>query len=268
MPAAIEFRDVSFAAAQGRLLLDGISLALEEGTITAVLGRSGSGKTTLLRTVNRMIEPTGGEVLAHGSRVRDSEIIGLRRGMGYVIQETGLFPHFNIERNAGLVLEAEGRPRPERIRRSHELLAAVGLDPASFAHRYPHQLSGGQRQRVGLARALAAEPKILLMDEPFGALDPLTRAEMQDMLRGLLNKLSGSRTTVLLVTHDLDEALYLADRIVLLEAGKLIANLEPAAFLRSTQPEIVSYVRAFHRGEREHALTTSTGATQSAAETQ
>jgi len=254
MPAAIEFREVSFATAQGRRLLDRISLALEAGTITAVLGRSGSGKTTLLRTANRMIEPTGGQVLVGGAPIRDAEIIGLRRGMGYVIQETGLFPHFNIERNAGLVLEAEGRPRDERIRRSHGLLAAVGLDPASFAHRYPRQLSGGQRQRVGLARALAAEPKILLMDEPFGALDPLTRAEMQDMLRDLLHKLPGRvQTTVLLVTHDLDEALYLADRIVLLEAGKLIANLERAAFLRSTQPEVSAYVRAFHRGERSNA---------------
>jgi osmoprotectant transport system ATP-binding protein len=245
---------VSFATAQGRLLLDGISLALEAGTITAVLGRSGSGKTTLLRTVNRMIEPTGGEVLVHGANVRDSEIIKLRRGMGYVIQETGLFPHFNVERNAGLVLEAEGRPREERLQRSHELLTAVGLDPVSFAQRLPHQLSGGQRQRVGLARALAAEPAILLMDEPFGALDPLTRAEMQDMLRGLLNKLGGSRRkTVLLVTHDLDEALYLADRIVLLEAGKLVSNLEPAAFLHSDKPEIASYIHAFHRGERSNA---------------
>jgi osmoprotectant transport system ATP-binding protein len=259
MPAAIEFREVSFATAQGKLLLDRISLALEEGTITAILGRSGSGKTTLLRTVNRMVEPTGGEVLVDGTPVRDAEIIGLRRGMGYVIQETGLFPHFNIERNAGLVLEAEGRSRPERIRHSHELLAAVGLDPASFAHRYPHQLSGGQRQRVGLARALAAEPKILLMDEPFGALDPLTRAEMQDMLLDLLRNLTGSRKTVVLVTHDLDEALYLADRIVLLEAGKLIANLESAAFLHSPQPEIASYVSTFHRGERGNAAQAKAG---------
>jgi osmoprotectant transport system ATP-binding protein len=251
MSAAIEFRDISFTTAQGRLLLDGISLALEEGTITAVLGRSGSGKTTLLRTVNRMVEPTGGDVLVHRQSIRDANLIQLRRGMGYVIQETGLFPHFTVERNVGLVLEAEGRPREERIRRSHELLKNVGLDPANFAHRFPHQLSGGQRQRVGLARALAAEPKILLMDEPFGALDPLTRAEMQDMLRDLLRKLPESNgKTVLLVTHDLDEALYLADRIVLLEAGKLIANLEPAAFLSSHQPEIVSYVRAFHRGEK------------------
>ena len=147
----------------------------------------------------------------------------------------------------GLVLEAEGRPRDERIRRSHDLLAIVGLDPAGFAQRFPHQLSGGQRQRVGLARALAAEPKILLMDEPFGALDPLTRAEMQDMLRDLMGRL---KKTVLLVTHDLDEALYLADRVLLLGDGKLIANLAPAEFVHSRQPEIESYVRAFHRGER------------------
>lgn len=247
MSTAIEFRNVTFAVSQGRLLLDNISLALEAGSTTAILGRSGSGKTTLLRTVNRMVEPTGGNVLVHGRDIRDADIIALRRTMGYVIQETGLFPHFTVERNVGVVLEAEGRPREERIRRSHELLEAVGLNAASFVERYPHQLSGGQRQRVGLARALAADPPILLMDEPFGALDPLTRAEMQDMLIGLLNKL---KKTVLLVTHDLDEALYLADRIVLMSEGKLIAEMEPSQFLRSNQTEVVAYVQAFHRGTR------------------
>jgi osmoprotectant transport system ATP-binding protein len=251
MPAAIEFREVSFATAQGKLLLDRISLTVESGTITAILGRSGSGKTTLMRTVNRMVEPTSGQVLVSEKPVQAKNLIQLRRGMGYVIQETGLFPHFSIERNVALVLEAENRPREERARRSHELLNAVGLDPASFAQRYPHQLSGGQRQRVGLARALAAEPRILLMDEPFGALDPLTRAEMQDMLRDLMLRL---KKTVLLVTHDLDEALFLADQIVLLEQGKLIAHLAPAEFLRSQQPEIVSYISAFHRGERTKAI--------------
>ncbi|MGA2807363.1 MAG: ATP-binding cassette domain-containing protein [Terracidiphilus sp.] len=247
MSAAIEFRNLSFAAPQGRRLLDNISLALEEATTTAVLGRSGSGKTTLLRTANRMVEPSTGEVLLHGKNVRDADLISLRRNMGYVIQETGLFPHFTVERNVGVVLEAEGRPRKERLRRSHELLEAVGLGPASFAHRFPHQLSGGQRQRVGLARALAAEPNILLMDEPFGALDPLTRAEMQDMLRGLLDRL---KKTVLLVTHDLDEALYLGRRIVLLSEGKLIANLSPEEFMVSRQPEVAAYVQAFRRGSR------------------
>jgi osmoprotectant transport system ATP-binding protein len=255
MSTAIEFRNMSFvapgAASRSRLLLDNISLALEEGTTTAILGRSGSGKTTLLRTVNRLVEPTSGGVLVHGKSMRDGNLIALRRKMGYVIQETGLFPHFTVERNVGVVLEAEGRPRKERMHRSHELLQAVGLDPASFFHRYPHQLSGGQRQRVGLARALAANPDILLMDEPFGALDPLTRVEMQDMLRELLIKL---RKTVLLVTHDLDEALYLAHRIVLMSEGRLIANLDPSEFLRSNEPEVNSYVCAFHRGSRSVAL--------------
>jgi osmoprotectant transport system ATP-binding protein len=247
MPAGIQFRDVTFRTPQGRLLLDQISFGVEEASTTAILGRSGSGKTTLLRTVNRMIDPTSGEVLIAGRSVRDADLIALRRGIGYVIQETGLFPHFSVERNVAVVLEAEGRSIHERRQRTRDLLTAVGLDPDSFAMRMPNQLSGGQRQRVGLARALAAEPRILLMDEPFGALDPLTRAEMQDMLRALLARL---HKTVLLVTHDLDEALYLADRIVLLEKGRLIANLMPDEFLRSTQPEIVGYIRAFHRGER------------------
>ncbi len=247
MSAAIEFRRVGFATAQGRMLLDDISLTLEEGTTMAVLGRSGSGKTTLLRTVNRMIDATSGEVLVHGKNVRSLDMIAMRRKMGYVIQETGLFPHFNVERNVGIVPEAEGQARELRVRRSHELLEAVGLPASTFAARYPHQLSGGQRQRAGLARALAAEPDILLMDEPFGALDPLTRVEMQDMLLGLMEQM---KKTVLLVTHDLDEALFLADRIVLLGDGKLIANLAPQEFMASSEPAVTAYIRAFHRGER------------------
>jgi len=247
MAAAIEFRDVTFQTAQGRVLLDHISLDVPEGTVTAMLGRSGSGKTTLLRTVNRLVEPSSGTVLVKGREVREANLIALRRGIGYVIQETGLFPHFTVERNVGAVLEANGTPREERVRRSRELLGTVGLDPESFAQRHPHQLSGGQRQRVGLARALAADPDILLMDEPFGALDPLTRAEMQDMLRDLLGRL---KKTVLLVTHDLDEALYLGDRLVLLSDGRLIATLAREEFMHSKEAEIVAYIRAFHRGER------------------
>ena len=232
---------------KGHLLLDSISLSVEEGSTTAVLGRSGSGKTTLLRTVNGMVQPTSGEVVVHGRDNQKTELIALRRGMGYVIQETGLFPHFTVERNAGLVLEAQGISRTERLSRSHDLLRMVGLDPAHFGQRYPHQLSGGQRQRVGLARALAADPRILLMDEPFGALDPLTRVEMQDMLLQLMGYL---KKTVLLVTHDLNEALYLADCMVLLDEGRLIASLTPDEFLRSSQPEVQAYVRAFHRKGR------------------
>jgi len=246
MSAALEFQNISVAIPSGLLLLDDVSLALEESTVTAILGRSGSGKTTLLRTANRMIDPDGGQVLVAGTSVNELSLVQLRRKIGYVIQETGLFPHFNVERNVGIVLEAEGQSRDKRVARSNELLQLVGLDPAAFSHRFPHQLSGGQRQRVGLARALAAEPKILLMDEPFGALDPLTRAEMQDMLRGLLQRLP---TTVLLVTHDLDEALYLAHRIVLLGEGKVLANLARDQILQSRQPEIIAYARAFHRGQ-------------------
>jgi osmoprotectant transport system ATP-binding protein len=246
MSAAIEFRRLCVATREKRLLLDNISLALDEGTTTAILGRSGSGKTTLLRTVNRMIEPMSGDVLVNGASVRELDSIQLRRGIGYVIQEAGLFPHFTVERNVGIVLEAVGRPLYERQERSRELLNSVGLDPRTFAHRYPFQLSGGQRQRVSVARALAADPGILLMDEPFGALDPLTRAEMQDMLRGLLTRL---KKTVLLVTHDLDEALYLADRILLIKDGTLVANLAREEFMESRQPDVEAYVRAYHRGE-------------------
>ena len=183
-------------------------------------------------------------MLVLGERVANVSPISLRRRIGYVIQETGLFPHFNLERNVGLVLEAMGRGRSERIRRSHDLLNTVGLAAETFAQRFPHQLSGGQRQRAGLARALAANPDILLMDEPFGALDPLTRAEMQDMLKDLLGRM---KKTVLLVTHDLDEALFLADRIVLLRDGKLMADLSPQEFVDSREPEIEAYIRAFHR---------------------
>jgi osmoprotectant transport system ATP-binding protein len=247
MPAALQFHDVSLVLPGDRRVLDRISLAVEEGTTTALLGRSGSGKTTLLRTVNRMAECTSGTVRVHGRNVREQDLIALRRGIGYVIQETGLFPHHSIERNVQMVLEAEGAAKSVRTDRARELLEQVGLPPDTFAKRRPGELSGGQRQRVGLARALAANPPILLMDEPFGALDPLTRGEMQDLLRSLLARQS---KTVLLVTHDLDEALYLAARIVLIHEGRVAADLPAGAFLESDKAEVQSYVRAFHRGER------------------
>jgi len=244
-PAAIAFEQVGLTTPDGRVILDHVDLKIESGSTTALLGRSGSGKTTLLRTVNRLIEPIAGRVMVQGKATTDWDPIALRRSIGYVIQETGLFPHFDAERNVGAVLEIESRPKQEIADRARELFGQVGLDYATFAHRLPYQLSGGQRQRVGLARALAAEPKFLLMDEPFGALDPLTRAEMQDMLRALLKRLN---KTVLLVTHDLDEALYLASHIVLMEGGKLVADLPANEFLSSQIPEVQSYVRAVHRG--------------------
>jgi osmoprotectant transport system ATP-binding protein len=253
-PAAIEFRDVTYRLPDGRALLEDLSLQVAGGSTVALLGKSGSGKTTLLRAVNRMNSISSGEVLVRGRSVAEQDPIVLRRSIGYVIQETGLFPHFNVERNVGLVLEIEGRPRAAIRERAHALLEMVGLSAEEFAERMPHALSGGQRQRVGLARALAAGQDILLMDEPFGALDPLTRAEMQDVLRGLTTKAlaSGARTTVLLVTHDLDEALYLAERIVLIDEGRIAANLPAGEFLSSTVPAVQAYVRAVHRGAEAH----------------
>jgi osmoprotectant transport system ATP-binding protein len=244
--SAIAFEQVGLTTPDGRVILDQIDLQVATGSTTALLGRSGSGKTTLLRMVNRLIEPTAGRVMVESRPTSDWDPIALRRSIGYVIQETGLFPHFDAERNIGAVLEIEGRLRQEIAERARQLFTLVGLDYATFARRLPYQLSGGQRQRVGLGRALAAEPKLLLMDEPFGALDPLTRAEMQDMLRELLRRLN---KTVLLVTHDLDEALYLASHIVLLEGGKVVANLPADEFLGSQIPAVQSYVRAVHRSD-------------------
>jgi osmoprotectant transport system ATP-binding protein len=246
----VEFAGVSFALPGGRdgatgpVLLRDISLTLEAGTTTAVLGRSGSGKTTLLRMVNGLVMPTSGEVRVGGKSTQSYDPKHLRRGIGYVIQETGLFPHMSVERNAGLALELEGIPGREKDQRAAEVLALAGLDFAEFARRYPWQLSGGQRQRVGLARALATDPSVLLMDEPFGALDPLTRAEMQTMLSDLLRRVG---KTVLLVTHDLDEALYLAQRVVFLDTGKIVADLAAEEVLRSPNPHVRTYVQAVHR---------------------
>ena len=243
----VEFADVSFTVG-GRSVLRNISFRVEQGATTALLGRSGSGKTTLLRTVNALVRPTSGRVLLDGRDVagRDvaaGDVIALRRGIGYVIQETGLFPHMTVERNVGMTLELAGKSRQEIRARSAEMLRMVGL-PEDAAARYPWQLSGGQRQRVGVARALANKPKVLLMDEPFGALDPLTRAEMQTMLRDLLHQ---TEMTTLLVTHDLEEALYLADRVVLLENGVVEADLLSAEVRKSPNEAMRKYVAATHR---------------------
>lgn len=244
MDAGVTFAGVSYMLPGGRVLLRDISLDLEAGTTTALLGRSGSGKTTLLRTVNELVTPTSGEVRVAGKAAGEYDTVELRRGIGYVIQETGLFPHMTVERNAGMALELAGRSKTEIAARVREVLALAGLKYAEFRERYPWQLSGGQRQRVGLARALATDPMVLLMDEPFGALDPLTRAEMQTMLRGLLEQV---KKTVLLVTHDLDEALYLADRVVFLNGGRIAADLSAEEIVGSNNPYVRDYVSAVHR---------------------
>ena len=240
---AIEFRDVSYRVA-GTQVLSGFNLQVQSGETLVLLGRSGSGKTTLLKLVNRLLSPTSGEIRVKGVPNAEADLIRLRRSIGYVIQDVGLFPHFSVERNIGLVPKIEGWPE-ERIRaRVQELLQMVGLAPET-ASRYPHQLSGGQRQRVGVARALAADPEILLMDEPFGALDPLTRDELQREFLLLQQRL---HKAVVFVTHDLREALRLGSRIALMEAGRLVTVLSPGEFLRSSDTLASAYVRAFGEG--------------------
>jgi osmoprotectant transport system ATP-binding protein len=242
----VEFAKVSYTLAGGRVLLRDISLQLESGTTTALLGRSGSGKTTLLRMVNALVTPTVGEVRVGDKSTADYDLVALRRSIGYVIQETGLFPHMTVERNAGMAMELAGDPKSKIEARVREVMALAGMDFEEFRRRFPWQLSGGQRQRVGLARALATDPQVLLMDEPFGALDPLTRAEMQTMLLELLERV---KKTVVLVTHDLDEALYLAGRIVVLADGMVVADMPSGEVLKSGNPYVQNYVSAVHHWE-------------------
>ncbi len=244
MAGDVEFTGVSYTLPNGRTLLRNVSLRLEEGTITALLGRSGSGKTTLLRMVNGLVVPTGGAVVVDGRASAMWGAVELRRRVGYVIQETGLFPHMTVARNVGMALELAGVAKDKIAARGAEVLSLVGMSLAEYGERYPWQLSGGQRQRVGLARALAGDPSLLLMDEPFGALDPMTRAEMQTMTRDLFARM---RKTVLLVTHDLDEALYLAERVVFLVDGEVAADLRSDEVLASEHPQVREYVQAVHR---------------------
>lgn len=237
----IECREAGYRLNGGRALLSGLSLKVQRGETLVLLGRSGSGKTTTLKLINRLLLPTEGDVLVEGRATTEWDPIRLRRHIGYAIQEVGLFPHFSVERNVGLVPSLEGW-EPARIRaRVFDLLRLVNLDPEQFAARRPHELSGGQRQRVGVARALAADPPILLMDEPFGALDPVTRAEMQQefgRLRARLNK------TIVFVTHDIHEALRLGSRIALIAAGRLVGIYLPEEFLRAPDPEAKAFVES------------------------
>ncbi len=243
--SAIEFRDVGFRAAPGTAILDHLQLTISPGETLVLLGRSGSGKTTALRLINRLLEPTEGTVEVGGRSTLDWDPAALRRGIGYVIQDAGLFPHYTVERNVGLVPWLEKWPEDRKRARVAELLQLIGLDPAQFAQRYPHELSGGQRQRVGVARALAADPPILLMDEPFGALDPLTRGEIQREFADLQKRLC---KTIVFVTHDTREALLLGTRIAFLEAGRLMGIYTPEEFLHATEPVAAAYLAAFRMG--------------------
>lgn len=237
---AIEFDHASFRL-NSRLLLENIQLTVKQGETVVLLGRSGSGKTTTLKLINRLLLPTAGEVRVNGRRTPDWDRIQLRRSIGYVIQDGGLFPHFTVERNIALVPRIENWPQPRVDARVRELLNTVGLSK-DLLSRYPSQLSGGQRQRVGVARALAADPPILILDEAFGALDPITRSEMQKEFRALQQRM---RKAVIFVTHDLREALLLADRVALMEEGRLVVDLPVADFTRSQDSLVRSYIEAF-----------------------
>jgi osmoprotectant transport system ATP-binding protein len=226
----VEFRNVTFAVNGGAPIIDKLSLTVAAGETLVLLGESGCGKTTTLRLVNRLLTPTAGEVLVEGRATTAWDAIRLRRRTGYVIQEAGLFPHFTVAENVALVPSLEDWDEERTRERVEELLSLVGLEPARFADRYPRELSGGQRQRVGVARALAADPPLLLMDEPFGALDPLTRASLQKEFAELKSTLG---KTVIFVTHDVREALLLGSRIALMAAGRIVLLEAPKEFIKS-----------------------------------
>jgi len=243
----IEFVNVHYRFNAGRSLISGLNFAVRGGEALMLLGRSGSGKTTSLKLINRLLSPTDGEVRVDGRPVRDWNEIKLRRHIGYAIQDVGLFPHYTVRQNVALLPRLEGWDREKLDRRVEDVMRLVGLPLAEFGSRYPSQLSGGQKQRVGLARALAADPPILLMDEPFGALDPLTRADLQREFRHLQDELG---KTVVFVTHDVSEALSLGDRIALMDGGKLRGIYTPHEFLESADDYLRSYVEAFRAGQQ------------------
>jgi osmoprotectant transport system ATP-binding protein len=242
--AAIQLRNVCYRLNPAHALLRGLNLEVQRGETLVLLGRSGSGKTTTLKLINGLLTPSQGDIQVEGRSLRQWDVIRLRRLMGYVIQEVGLFPHFTVARNIGVVPQLEHWPADRIQQRVEELLHLVGLKPELGA-RYPGELSGGQRQRVGVARALAADPPFLLMDEPFGALDPITRAELQREFLALQQALG---KTVVFVTHDLREALLLGSRIALMEAGQLVTIDTPHEFLRSADPMVAAYRNAFDPG--------------------
>jgi osmoprotectant transport system ATP-binding protein len=237
---AIRFDRVAVVVA-GQQILRNVSLTISSGERVALLGRSGAGKTTLLRAVNALTRITSGTVSVLGKELAAWDLPDLRRHCGYVLQDGGLFPHMTCEQNVRLPLRLQQMPEVEQQTRAAELFHMVGLELASFGPRRPSALSGGQRQRVGVARALAANPAILLMDEPFGALDPLTRREMQAMVLDIFNR---TGMTALMVTHDLEEALRLATRIVLMESGGVVVDLPVAEFSRSDEPRVRAYLEA------------------------
>lgn len=242
MEPAIAFEGVTYSIG-GRAILRDFQLAVQPGETLILLGRSGSGKTTALKLVNGLLLPERGHVLVEGKPTTEWNLIQLRRRIGYAIQETGLFPHFTVRRNVGLVPQLECWEESRIRERVDELLNRVGLPPADFGGRYPHQLSGGQRQRTGVARALANNPPMLLFDEPFGAVDPVTRVALQKQFLALRD---GSSKTTIFVTHDTREAMVLGTRIVLLAEGQAIFDGTPAEFSTSRHPEAQAFLETLH----------------------
>lgn len=236
----VEFRDVSFSHTSAAApIISHLTFSVAPGETLVLLGESGCGKTTTLKLINCLLMPDAGEVLVEGKPTTAWDPIRLRRRTGYVIQEGGLFPHFTIAKNVALVPALEGWEQVRTKSRVDELLTLVGLEPNAFADRYPAELSGGQRQRIGVARALAADPPLLLLDEPFGALDPLTRASLQREFAEVSKRLN---KTAVFVTHDVREALLLGSRIGLMQAGKLLLLETPEAFLKSENEQAVAYL--------------------------
>ncbi len=237
-PVKIQFRSTTYTVGS-TVILDGISLEVHEGETVILLGESGCGKTTTLKMINRLIEPTDGEVLVEGKPTTEWDPIILRRRIGYVLQEAGLMPHFSVADNVGLVPKLQDWEKERRAARIIEMLELVGLPPARFADRFPHELSGGQSQRVGVARALAADPDIILLDEPFGALDAITRTRLQREFAELVRSL---HKTAVFVTHDLHEAMLLGTRIALMEKGQIVLSTTPDEFVRSELPLAKQYM--------------------------
>ena len=237
----------------GNVAVEALDLAVERGSLVTLVGPSGCGKSTTLKMVNRLIEPSSGRIMLDGDDVTSVDPVQLRRRIGYVIQQVGLFPHQDIRTNVATVPDLLGWNRKKAAARADELLDMVGLDPSEFGDRYPHQLSGGQRQRVGVARALAADPPVLLMDEPFGAVDPVVRARLQDQFLALQSEL---RKTVLLVTHDIEEAVKLGDAVAVFAQGGRLAQYDtPAAVLGTPADDFVAEFVGAERGLRRLAVT-------------
>ena len=234
----VELRNIGYTIG-GNKILDDLNLQIAPGEILILLGESGCGKTTTLKLINRLIEPTEGEVFVEGKPNSSWDPIELRRHIGYVLQEAGLFPHFTVAENVSLVLRLNGFDENKKRDRTDEMLDLVGLDPARFADRFPHELSGGQRQRVGVARALAADPSIVLLDEPFGALDAITRTNLQKEFARLVRDLG---KTAVFVTHDLHEAMLLGSRIALMDKGRIVLLDTPENFRRSDLPLAKAYL--------------------------